>query len=246
MHLLDSSSGRKPTQVAAHLGLTRTNAYKILDQLCEYDLARKSEIGKTYRYFAEDPIALASFAAKARNHALELEHAVKNSVGELQKRYHKQIKHAEVRTAYGRTALLQAYGEQIKKHGELHFIKSRMDIPFLGFETMDRIRREPVKHGMKRYGITPAAPEVPTDPTIDAVSNLQRTLIPAAEYTSPVEWAVSGDQLTILKFTDNGTAITIQDEVIASAFLELWRLFNKSIHSGNLQHELTKHACRNV
>lgn len=231
VYLLDYSAGRKPSQVATALAITRTNAYKVLDQLCEYDLARRSDTDKTYRYYAENPIALASFVAEARKRARELEEAVKESVGVLQKQYQKSIRHAEIRTAHGKPAILQAYATQAKSGKPIHFIKSRHDIPFMGFTTMRQLRTEPSLHGQQRFGITPAAPEVDTNLSSDEITNLTRTLVPGESYTSPVEWTTSGDELSIISFTDKGSVIRIKDPVVAESFRELWRLLDDSIHA---------------
>lgn len=229
LYLLDYASGRKPSQAADALGMTRSNAYKVLDQLCHYDLARKSEVGKTYRYFAEDPIALTSFVAEARNRARELESAVKDSMGELQKKYQKKIRHAEVSVAYGKTALLQAYAKQIVPDGTLYFIRSRADIPFMGFETMHNVRIAPANKNMERFGIVPGGPEAKHKRKDDAKSRLIRKEIDSHEYTSPVEWTVSEDEIAIVNFTDSGTAIRIHDPTIAESFRQIWKALGRRL-----------------
>ena len=229
LYLLDYASGRKPPQVAEALGITRSNAYKVLDQLCNYDLARKSDIGKTYRYFAEDPIALTSFVAEARNKARDLEKAVKNSMGKLQKRYQAKVHHAEVSVAYSKAAIMQAYAKQIKADGELYFIRSHADIPFMGFETMNSIRLAPAEKNMQRNGIVPKGPEANHKDGDDERSRLVRKEIDNHEYTSPVEWTVSGDELAILSFTNSGTTIRIHDATIAESFRQLWKALEKRL-----------------
>lgn len=223
LYLLSYSSGRKPNELAAALGITRTNAYKVLDQLCELDLARRSDTEKTYRYYAENPIALASFVAEARHKARELEQHVKASVSELQKQYQKNIRHADVRTGHGTSAILQAYTAQSNTKQDVYFVRSRHDIPFLGFETMERVRTEHAGSGQHRFGITQRSPEV-GDKTKDALSNLQRVEIASQDYTSPVEWITSGDELAIVSFVDKGSVIRVKDPYIAESFRELWRL----------------------
>jgi sugar-specific transcriptional regulator TrmB len=246
MHLLDSHNGEKPAEIAGALGITRTNAYKVLDQLCEYDLARKSEVGKTYRYFAEDPMALTSFVAHARNHAIELEKVVKTSLHDLQKRYHKKVRHSEIKTAYGRAALLQAYAGQVKNREDIYFVKSRMDVPFMGYDTMHRVRSEPAKFGIKRYGITAASIETPTNPEIDARTNLTRTLMSQRNYTSPVEWTVSKDEIAILNFTGNGSVVQIRDSIIADSFREIWHILDRSLRANPNYNDLTANNGRKI
>jgi hypothetical protein len=104
-----------------------------------------------------------------------------------------------------------------------------VDVPFMGFDTMHRIRTEPAKHGTRRHGITTASTETPSDPRVDMRSNLERTLISQNSYVSPVEWSVSKDTITIIKFTENGGVVTIKDAVLAESFREIWKLLDQNI-----------------
>jgi len=244
LYLLSYSAGRKPTHIAEALAITRTNAYKVLDQLCEFDLARRSSTEKTYHYYAENPIALTSFVSEARNKALELEKTVKDSLGALQKHYQRTIRHSEVRTGHGKSAILQAYAAQTKNDKAIHFVRSRHDTPFMGFDIMDKVRRKAKETGQLRYGITPVGPEAPVNPEIDEKSNLTRTLVPSSSYTSPVEWSVSGDELAIISFTDAGSAIRIKDHVIAESFRELWYMLDDNIHANPNHKTLSDKAGR--
>mgnify|MGYP000849906817 FL=1 len=228
LYLLNYSSGRKPAQVASALGLTRTNAYKILDQLCEFDLVKKSEASKTYTYFAENPIALTTFVAEARQRAVLLEKTLKDSLGDLQKKYQKNTRHADVQTAHGKSAIIQAYRKQAQPGKEIFFVKSRHDISFMGHDVMDKIRREAGQQSAHRYGITVSGNEVPRDAHADIDTKLTRTLIAPGQYTSPVEWSVCGNQLAIISLRDKGSVITINDPVVADSFRELWQLMNRS------------------
>ncbi len=236
LYLLGYSNGRKPTHVAEALAITRTNAYKVLDQLCDFDLARRSNTEKTYHYYAENPIALTSFVSEARNKALELEKTVKDSLDTLQKQYQRTVRHSEVKTGHGKAAILQAYAAQAKGDKAIHFIRSRHDIPFMGFDTMDKVRKMAKQTGQLRYGIIPAAPEAPMNPEVDERSNLHRTLVASSSYTSPVEWSVCGEELAIISFTDAGSAIRITDHVIAESFRDLWHMLNDNI-TANPTHE---------
>lgn len=231
IYLLDAAFGKKPAQIARALGISRTNAYKVLDSLVEYDLVRRSETGKTLIYIAENPIALTNFAAKARNHAREVEASVKDSMRLLQKRYQKKLRHADVQISHGKEAIILALRKQIHPNGTLHFIRSRADIPFMGFEAMHKLRYEPSEHGMQRFGITPQALEANPDPAKDLKTNLTRTFIPSSDYTSPVEWTVSGDELAIINYTDSGTAIRIKDEHVAESFRQIWHILDKQLRS---------------
>lgn len=244
LYLLDYTAGRKPIQVADALGITRTNTYKLLDSLVEIDLVRKSEVRKTYTYFAENPIALTTFVANARNRALLLESAVKDSLGSLQKRYRRHTRQTEVITESGKAAIVQAYHRQIQPGRPLYFIKSRADVIYMGHQTMHALRTQAVGKDIIRYGLTTDSPEAPTDLTNDAWTGLKRTWLPHDAYTSSVEWMTSGDELAIISFVDNGRVVRIKDVVIADAFRELWHIIDTNVRANPSYASLPTHAAR--
>ena len=227
LYMLGYSAGRKPKQITEALGITRTNTYKILDSLEEIDLVSRSVSSATLTYYAENPIALTSLVADARNHARKLEATVKEAMHSLQNTYQKNVRNANVQVAHGRTAIIHAHKKQIKPGGEIYFIKSRADIPFLGFETIRSIRYEPSRNGMKRFAITPNTPEIDRDPAADKRTNLTRVLIPMKSYTSSVEWTVSGDETAIINYSAGGTVIRIKDAEIADSFRQIWNIAAK-------------------
>ena len=229
LYLLDYAAGRKPAQVADALAITRTNAYKILDNLVQTGLARRSETTKTLSYVAENPIALVDFAAEARTKAKEVEKNVKDALRVLQQRYQKKVRHTDLETGYGKAAIVQAHAKQIREGGEVYFIKSRADIPFMGYPAMSEIRRRPGRSGMMRHGITPASPEARRDIVTDKENNLERKLLDGNEYSSSVEWTVSDDELAIINYSDQGSVIRIHDTDIAESFRQIWKALGRRL-----------------
>lgn len=227
-HLLDNGP-TPPPALARKLKLTRTNAYKVLDQLVEIGLISRTEINKKYVYKAEDPIALASIVAEERNRVLELENNVKESVRALRQTYQKTAASSEVQTYAGNSAVKSLYEHQAKLAEPIYFVKTRSDIPFMGYETMDYLRHLPAKLGTKRYGIIPDAPEAARNPEVNRPTNLERTWIDDTAYTAPVEWTVSGDELMIISFSDNTSGIRIKNPVVANAFRQLWHVIDDGL-----------------
>lgn len=246
IYLLKFPEGRKPSQIAEEINLTRTNCYKVLEQLTNFNLVRSADVSKTLTFYAEDPIALTSFVARARNHALELEKQVKASMGSLRQKYEKHATKSTVTSSSGRPAIVHAYQRQISSRKDIYFIKSRADVPFLGYETMHKIRSAPSTLGVSRFGITQDAPEAPIDHIHDARTNLKRTWMPSESYTSPVEWTIAGDELTILSFTGSGEAIHITDKLITHSFLEIWKLLDTCLRESPNYSKLPRNAERAI
>lgn len=235
-----------PPRLVKELKLTRTNAYKVLDSLVDLGLASKSEVQKKLTYFAEDPIALSSLAAEERNKAIALEQNTKEAVFELRRKFNKTNGGTDIKTHKGKTAVKAAYEHQAKLQEPIHFIQSRIDRVAMGFETMDYIRRLPAKFGTRRFGITPDDPLAPINPEVDARSSLTRTWISDQDYTAPVEWTVAGDELMIINFDDNASAIRIKNAVVAEGFKQLWQALDKNLRANPEYKKLPRKAARKI
>lgn len=218
-----------PPAVAAGCGLTRTNAYKVLDSLQSVGLVSQAEQHKKIVYTAADPAALATLVAQERNRVIALEQSVKTAMSQLRAKYRRSSgTTSTLAHGHGSQAIVEAYTDQAKRAAPIYFIKSRADVPFMGFETMHKMRYLAAEHGIERFGITPDVAENPITPNADVRTNLTRTLIPADAYTAPVEWTVSGDELRIIKFEGDGEAISVRDPAIADSFREIWQLANRA------------------
>ncbi len=235
-----------PPKVAKDLSLTRSNAYKILDKLVEMGLLSRTEIDHKFVYQAEDPIALASILATERNRLIALEKGVKDAMHQLRHTYEQHASGNDARTYRGSTAVTSLYKSHSDLKQPIRFIKSRADIPVMGYETMSKIRHFTDKFGTERYGITQDSPEAVSNPAIDRRTNLTRTWIDANDYTSPVEWSVSGDELLIVSFEQEASAIRIKNPVVAKAFRELWQLLDNSIRRDPRYKKFPRHAKRKI
>jgi sugar-specific transcriptional regulator TrmB len=228
LYLLENGPSA-PKSLVGHLKISRTNAYKVLESLEELDLANKEKLGKKIVYSPKDPSSLSSLVAEKRNNIIALEQTVSQAIQQLRKSYTKQSKDISITTTAGREAIVGAYEAQAELGQPIYFFKSRTDIPFMGFEAMDKIRRLQGKKALKRFGITPDTPEGAKNIKLDENTNLKRTWIDDKSYTAPVEWSASDNQLLIQVFDDKGTAIVIKNNHIANAFRQIWELSDEAL-----------------
>lgn len=228
LYLLKKGQAVKPLTIAKAIDLTRSNTYKLLDSLIELHLVRRRQDGKTYAYEAEDPVALTDIASRMRNEAIRLEKKVKLTIPALRDVYEKTQKDAIVSVKRGRPTMYTALMKHAARAGELYFVRSRFDIHLMGYEHMKKVRHEPKLHGVKRYGITPDTAGSPNRPVIDARSGLTRTWVDDDAYTAQVEWSVHDNELLVVDYSGDGQLIRIESEVIADAFLQLWRMIDSS------------------
>jgi len=232
-----------PPELASALDLTRSNAYKVLDKLVELELAERKEIDKKWHYTAGDPIALANIVAIARNETLALEQAAKAAIEGLRVRYQNQGE-ITVKAYKGKPAVRALYKEQALLKKPIHYIKARVDVTHMGFETLREIRHMPAKFGSERFGITQDAIGASRDPKFDKRTNLIRTWIAVEDYKAPVEWSVSGDELNLYIFEEEVSAVHIKSKVVADAFLELWSLIDQGLRARPDYKDMPKKARR--
>lgn len=238
--------GQPVPALTKSLSITRTNAYKVLDSLAELGLAHKQEVRKKFVYRPADPSALASLVAERRNQVIALEQSVNAAMQQLRGAYRRSTGQSNVESRSGKQQMVETYEQQAVAGEPIYFVKTRADIPFLGFDTMDRLRRLPAAQGTPRYGITPDGTEGSANPEIDARATLTRTWVDSESYTAPVEWTVSGDQMAIQIFEGDGRVIIIEDAAVAGAFRQLWQLTDRALRSDPAYKQLPRLAQRKI
>lgn len=230
--LLLEEGSVSPARAAPKLGLSRTNAYKVFDKLVEFQLASKKEEKKKIAYLPTNPMSISNLVAEQRNLATQREEAANTLMTELLAKYHSHTTQPEAKIVTGRARVADAYRDQIRQKETIYFIRSRADIPIMGFDTMHEIRTTPARFGSKRFGINPdIATGTTQNPEPSQRSNFTRTWVRQEDYTAPVEWSVSGSTLLIVIFEDEPHAITIESPIVAEAFRQLWHIMDTCIRA---------------
>lgn len=229
-----------PLEASTLLGLTRSNTYKLLDKLTGMGLAHKKEVAKKFVYTAANPQVLSNLVAKQRDIAVERENAVRDVLADLVTRYRTHTDQPYVETVTGRQAVANAYRKQSNQKQPIYFLRSRLDIAVMGFDTMSEVRTLPARLGQHRYGITPDLGTGKPNADADKRTNLTRTWVRQEDYDAPVEWSISGTTLLIVVFADEPHAITIDSPVVASAFLQIWHLLDGCLRSMTYYNELPR------
>ena len=102
-----------PPQTSTSLGIKRTNAYAVLDQLEELGLATKKEVQKKITYWAENPIALEKLAKNKRAEALEHEKLVQSSMPSLLNYFYTFTDQPGVRFFQGLEGIKEIYNDMV-------------------------------------------------------------------------------------------------------------------------------------
>lgn len=228
--LLVEHGSIKPPEAATVLGLTRSNAYKLLDKLVELQLAEKLEEGKKISYSLANPVNLSNITARFRAQATAREEAASRIMQDLLAKYYEHSERPDVQVVTGRQAVADAYRWQANLKEEIFFIHTRSDINAMGFETMHDIRTIPARHGQQRHAImTEALEPGPINYANHRRSNLQITWAKHDDYTAPVEWSVTKSSLLIALYASEPQAVIITDPIVAGAFLQLWQLMSRML-----------------
>lgn len=225
--LLLEKTNLKPPDLASHLTITRTNAYKVLDKLVGLGLATKVDSGNKIAYAASSPLALADMAAQTRAEAVAREDAVGAIMHDLLATYHTHSDRPHVTVVTGRKAVANAYRKQLNLREDVFFIHTPSDVALMGFDTMHEIRSTPARYGLQRTAIMAAkSPHETINYAAHKRTNLAITWTSTKDYSAPVEWSITASSLLIILYATEPHAIFIDDAVVAGAFLQLFKLLN--------------------
>jgi len=230
------SNGTVAPQIAAEIGESRSNAYKVLDKLCELGLATKDQAGKRVRYFPASPTALEQFvqrqeaAANLRKRKLQVE------MPNLLDYFFAHSEQPGIRFYQGEAGLRDMFYDQARSKGPVYFIRSNEGIRHFGKEEAHRLRNIFPANGIVRYGITQdiEPPDSAPDDRMpiaesDKIMLLNRTWITTEDYDKPVEWVAYDDKLAIISFGKEIMGTVIQSPQIADAFRQLYKLLGSTI-----------------
>lgn len=222
----------RPAQLAKLIGESRTNCYALLDRLVALGLATKSDENKKFTYYPASPQALKTLLTKQIEQAEGQLEELDRKLPQMLSEYHSGGEQPKVSHYKGKKELAGMYTGQMEQSGrELYFIRSRADIPYFGLETMEAIRMLAPKYKKRRFGVTPIIVNNPTDTYRKdaAAGGLKRAWIQGEEYTVPVEWAVSGDEVQAIVLKGEGYGISIDHPEIAESFRQIIQLLHKYI-----------------
>lgn len=242
-------NGAAAPKIGVEIGESRSNAYKVLDRLCELGLASKDQTGKKVRYYPANPAALEKLIQE-QNAQLDMrERKLKAAMPEMLDFFFTHSEQPGIRFFRGEQGLLDMYHDQIRTKQTVHFIRGQGDIRYLGGDKAHRLRNLFPAHGIERYCIIGDVEPIPTAPQdrmpvdeSDKIMRLHRTWVSEEEYDEPVEWATYGDKLAIMSFGKEAMGIVIDSPQIAQAFRKIYDLLDTSIRMRPGYDQLPKKA----
>jgi hypothetical protein len=206
----------------------------LLDKLVELGLATKVDENKKFTYYPASPTSLKTLLSHQLSETEEKIATLERHLPQMLSDYHAGGEQPKINLFRGKKELEQMYIDQMEEKGrELYFVRSKADVPYFGLQKMLNIRYLSGKYGKKRVGITPINYSTATTSKKDAkAGKLNRAWLDAEEYTSDVEWAVSGNCIHAILFSAEGYGVSIEHPELAESFRQILHLLHKYIKLG--------------
>jgi DNA-binding MarR family transcriptional regulator len=215
----------KPADLAKNVDETRTNCYKILDNLVALGLAERFDKAKKLHYRATNPTKLLELARTRREAREQSEKELELNTQTLLQTYVKTNEQAGVRYFQGEAEIGEIFEEIAKAKQEVVFVHTRAGDDFYGFKTMHNLRMLAVNNGVWRRALTPDTEIATSDyKTFDPTVLLKRTWLRQRDYSEPVEWGCFDDKLYIIAYGQEALGIVLQSQPIANAFRQLFQM----------------------
>ena len=210
--------------IAARIGESRSNAYKILDRLCELELATKDQASTRLRYFPASPAILDQLIQKQAEVVRLRERKLQAELPQLLDTFFARSEQPGIRFYQGKEGIKQIYSDMLATGKTLYLMRSPADVDFYDADFFAELRKKRRLLNIKTIGITPDVSSANHDPEIDAANLFERTWIPASAYTANVEWNISGDKVALISYGQEAMGIVIHSTQIAESFRQVFRL----------------------
>ncbi len=238
-----------PPELSEQIGESRTNTYKILDQLEELGLARKDDIKKKIHYWALNPSALFDVVEKELSEVELKRRKVEASMSSLQEAYLEHNERPGVRHFQGVQGLKAIYDDQIREGKEVVYLRATSDIRGFADNELHLIRNKFPANNIPRRAITQdrelpnpePGPRIPIAQS-DELMQLSRTWIDECDYDAPVEWSAYGDKLSIISFGDEVMGMIIESPQIAEGFRQMFKMLDEGIRRRPDYHEMPRNV----
>lgn len=234
--LVDGGTQSAPA-LAAAIGESRTNGYKVLDRLVELDLAVKESFGGKFRYSATSPAALEQFVKQQAETIRQKQRRLNAELPHLLDYYFAHSERPSIRYFEGKDGIVNVYKDQIATGKPLCYIHTAAAMPFVGFQELHQLRNTFPRFGIRRRALSadngpgiilPPHEQYPIAKSDEAML-LERTWVQPEDYTAPVEWSVYGDKLSVISYGEEAMGMIIESASIAQAFQQLFNMLEEGM-----------------
>lgn len=218
-----------PPQLATKIGITRTNAYEVLDQLLQLGVIERLE-GKKLIYRALNPVALEQLAERKRHDALAHEQKLRAAMPELLNYFYTFSEQPGVRFFQGKQGITDVYEDMLRTRQTIYFLRTTADDPFMSIDFYKRFHQQRTKLGITSVALMPKVGDA-SDPVSMDPGLFTRTWFRPEDYTAPVEIAVYGNKVSMISFGEEAMATIIESPQIAEAMRQIMQLLARGFSS---------------
>lgn len=229
---LVKNSPCSPPALSMLIQESRTNTYKVLEQLESLGLVTRDNSVKKIRYWASNPSVLRNLASEQQRKAETLISRLDAVLPEMTQEFYKNSEQAGVQYYQGKDGLEKIYQDQIKAGLPVTFIRSTADTKLFEYEAMRKLRGQFAKSGIERYVFSPDAADVPTNwQETDLPRLIHRTWMSENDYTAPVEWDVYGSKTAIISFGHEVMGMIIESKQIADSLRQIFAMLERGLRA---------------
>ncbi len=230
-----------PPDLAKVIHETRTNTYKVLEQLDEMGLVLRDETSNKIRYIAKSPSSLKTLLQHQEEQVQIRKKKLQNKIAELDKIYFEHTTQPGVTFEQGTDGIIKTFDDYTKTGKELYMVRSWKDRDYMGKGVLSIWRKKPSTKGIVTHFLGPDT-ETASTGAMDELYLIDKTWMSEEDYTSPVEWCAYGDKLAIISYGKEASSTIIQSPQISLAFKQLHCLLTAKQRQSKNYSEFPKNA----
>lgn len=225
------------SKIANGIGEKRTTIYSALDKLEKLGLVEKRDKGKISAYSPGHPAVLETIAEKRLRGVARQARNLENNLPSIINYYNEYQHKPGVATFYGREGTKMIWNKILGVKQTLYFVRSQYDSK-TDRDALTKFKEERVRLGITAENI--AASEFLNEGNAETEKKflLKRTLLPANEYSSPIEIDIFGDNVAFVNHAKNGMSTLIESPEIADAMRQFFLFSKKYIRKATDQKEI--------
>lgn len=208
---------------------SRTNAYKILDKLCDLGLATKESAGRKVTYYPASPTALEQLLQKQADLNSQRERKLKASMPDMLQYFFAHSEQPSIRFFQGKEGVQRIFSDMLQTGRDVYLLRSPEDVNFYDEEFFADFRKKRSLIGIKTSALTVDVPSAVHDPEVDFKNKFIRTWLPASAYTAAVEWNIYGNKVALISYGKEAVGIIIESAQIAESFRQIFQLLASKV-----------------
>jgi sugar-specific transcriptional regulator TrmB len=203
---------------------SRSNAYKLLDRLCDLGLATKDESGTKVHYFPTSPTALEQFIQKQTAEVQLRERKLNAALPSMLDFFFTHSEQPAIRFFQGEEGIKKIFRDMLATGQNIYLLRTPADIHFYDEAFFAEFRKRRARLGIKTSALTPDVASAIHNIDVDKQNNFYRTWIDPESYTANVEWDIYGSKVALISYGEEAMGIIIESPQIAESFRQVFQL----------------------